>query len=263
MNYKNSKDTLITPDDLEFCANKELMHVKLLLEYVKPDIALEKNNITKAIVFFGSARIPSPKKAKIKLAEIELKIKDSPDDRELQSRHERYKNLYRYSRYINEAIKLAEIISSSEQGYTVFTGGGPSFMEAANKGAHNAGKPRVSLNVQLPFEEEPNKYNTPELTFTFKYFSIRKIHFLKRAKALIAFPGGFGTLDELFEALTLQQNDRLDSMPIILFNKYFWQKIINFDYLIKIGTIDKADLDCLYYVETAEEAWSIIQEYYR
>ena len=257
------QDTLLTPEDLELCTTKELMHVKLLLEYLKPDIVLEKNNINKAIVFFGSARIPRPEKAKIKLAEIELKIKDSPHDNDLQNRHERYKNLYRYSKYIDEATKLSELISSSDLGYTVFTGGGPSFMQAANKGAHNAGKPSVSLNVQLPFEEEPNKYHTPELTFTFKYFAMRKIHFLKRAKALIAFPGGFGTLDELFEALTLQQNDRLDSMPIILFNKYFWKKIVNFDYLIKIGTIDKEDLDCLYYVETAEEAWSIIQEYYR
>ncbi len=258
-----AQESLLTSAALEFDSSKSSMHVRLLQEYLQTDIILEKNNIKKAIVFFGSARIPRQEKAEVELTQIKLKIKESPNDQELQNRYEKVNNLYKYSKYLHEATKLAELISSSDKEYTIFTGGGPGFMEAANKGAHNIGKPSVSLNIKLPFEEEPNRYNTPELTFIFKYFSIRKIHLLKRAKALIAFPGGFGTLDELFEALTLHQNARLESMPIILFNKYFWKKTINFDYLIEIGTIDKADLDCIYYVETAEEAWKIIKEYYR
>lgn len=270
-NYKKSEinpsdyaiDWELTPRDLEFITSKELKPVRLLLEYLRPNIILESKNITNGIVFFGSARILEPKQARKKLTEIELKIKECPEDQDLQKRHKTLKNSYKYSKYLQEATKLAEIVSKSEQNYTVFTGGGPGFMEAANKGAHKAGKPSVCLHVTLPFEEQITKYSTPELTFQFKYFSIRKIHFLKRAKALIAFPGGFGTLDELFEALTLHQNNKLDPMPIILFHKYYWKKIINFDYLIEIGTIDKSDIDCLYFVETAKEAWEIITEYYK
>lgn len=260
--YDNPEQLLAFADH-DFLSRSELMHVRLLLEYLRPDIVLDDHNIKKAIVFFGSARIPYENDALKNLRDIEGQLQKKPNDLKLQHQHKIASNHYKYSKYLDEATRLAELVATSPDDYTVFTGGGPSFMEAANKGAYNKGKPSVSLNITLPNEELPNQYCSKDLTFQFKYFAIRKIHLLNRARAVIAFPGGFGTLDEIFEAFTLQQNGRLRQMPFILFSHVFWSKAINFEALIDAGTISKQDIDCIHYVETASEAMQIIDNFYK
>lgn len=169
--------------------------------------------------------------------------------------------------YYDEARELGRIITSqSQQGgrleMVVITGGGPGLMEAANRGAHEAGGKSIGLNIVLPMEQRPNSYITPELSFQFHYFAVRKMHFLLRARALVAFPGGFGTLDELFETLTLIQTKKVKPVPVLLFGKEYWQRIINFEALVDEGTIDARDLDLFQYVKTAREAWEIIETHY-
>jgi uncharacterized protein (TIGR00730 family) len=166
------------------------------------------------------------------------------------------------SRYYDEARAFARLVAESrkngETDYVVVTGGGPGIMEAANRGAHDVGQPSIGLNITLPMEQNPNPYITPELCFQFHYFAVRKMHFLLRAQALVAFPGGYGTLDELFEALTLMQTGKTKIMPVILFGREFWEEVVDFRYLADEGTIADADLDLFHTVETAKQAWDLI-----
>ncbi|MCJ9751441.1 TIGR00730 family Rossman fold protein, partial [Neorhizobium sp. BETTINA12A] len=176
-------------------------------------------------------------------------------------------NLEAASVYYEEARKFAALCgrhsaSYNHQEYVVVTGGGPGVMEAGNRGAADAGAPSIGLNIMLPHEQAPNRYVTPELSFNFHYFAIRKMHFMMRAKAVVVFPGGFGTLDEMFEALTLIQTKRMERMPLILFSEAFWRGIINFGALAEFGTIAPDDLNLISFVETAEEAWKIISDFY-
>jgi hypothetical protein len=166
------------------------------------------------------------------------------------------------SRYYDEARKLGHLISSNtgKDKLVVITGGGPGIMEAANRGAHEAGMPSIGMNIVLPHEQSPNPYITPDLNFQFHYFAVRKMHLLMRAKSLVVFPGGFGTLDEFFETLTLIQTHKMQPIPVLLFGKAFWERIINFNALVDEGTISAEDLELFRYVETADEAWELISE---
>lgn len=249
--------------DQEFLLREELRPVRLQLELLKPELELLDNNIEETIVFFGSARIPNPDKAKAALEKAQADLARAPEDGDRKRQVKIAENVMHNSSYLEQATKLAEIVSKADEpNYYVVTGGGPSFMAAANKGAQNADKSSVSLGVVLPHEQVPNEFVTPGLTFQFHYFAIRKMHFMMRAKALVAFPGGFGTCDELFEALTLIQTKKIAHIPLILFNKRFWQNIINFEAFVEEGTISAKDLNLIHFVDTAEEAWGYIQSFY-
>jgi uncharacterized protein (TIGR00730 family) len=229
-------------DDPEFITREELRPVRLQLELLKTEMALAERGIVSTVVMFGGARIPPPE------------LKETA----------RTPVLAGLSRYYAEAEAFARLatVASLATGCTenvICTGGGPGVMEAGNRGAAEAGGVSVSLNIVLPHEQVPNLYGTPELSFNFHYFAVRKMHFLMRAKAVAVFPGGFGTLDELFEVLTLVQTRRMEPLPILLFGKEFWDRIINWQALAEAGTISPGDVQLFRYVETATEAWSVVQ----
>jgi uncharacterized protein (TIGR00730 family) len=236
--------------DDEFLSREELRPVRLQLELMKTEMALAERGIKSTVVLFGGARIPAPGQS-------------AWAARNETQRH----NLEAASIYYEEARKFAALCgrhsaSYNHQEYVVVTGGGPGVMEAGNRGAAEAGAPSIGLNIMLPHEQAPNRFVTPELSFNFHYFAIRKMHFMMRAKAVVVFPGGFGTLDEMFEALTLIQTKRMERMPLILFSESFWRGIINFGALAEFGTIAPDDLNLINFVETAEEAWKIISDFY-
>jgi uncharacterized protein (TIGR00730 family) len=255
--------------DEEFLLHrKELRPMRLQLELMKPELLQRDAHIHSTVVIFGSARIPEQKEALKKLNQAKFAANRNLEDLHLKRRVTIAESILAKAHYYDEARKLARIISSicqdpSSRHFVVVTGGGPGIMEAANRGADDVNGKSIGLNIVLPMEQYPNPYITPELCFQFHYFAIRKMHFLIRAKALVAFPGGYGTLDELFETLTLLQTGKIKPVPIILFGKKFWSKIINFDALVEEGTIDPDDLDLFKYAETAEEAWEIICQFYR
>lgn len=231
-------------DDLDFILTDEMRPVRLQLELSKPEYVLNQQGINHTVVMFGSARTPRP---------------------EDQSRNDEC--YLRHQRYYAQAQALAKLISEkSAQGNIpelyVMTGGGPGIMEAANRGAKDANARSIGLNIVLPHEQYPNPFITPELCFRFHYFAMRKMHFLMRARALVAFPGGFGTLDELFETLTLVQTHKVRRIPILLFGEEFWRKIVNFDELVNEGVISEHDLDLFTFVSTPEEAWEIIESHF-
>lgn len=254
--------------DPELMEQPQMRSVRLQLELLKPELALEKAKIDTTIVVFGSARIPAPENAQHNVEVAEMSLADNPKDKRRQWKLQQAKNLRDLSVYYGMAQEFARIVSEEckndvRKNYVIITGGGPGIMEAANRGAWDAEMPSIGLNIKLPREQQPNRYISPELCFQFHYFTIRKMHFLMKAKALVAFPGGFGTLDELFEALTLRQTGRMQRIPIILFGrKNFWDKVINFDFLVETGVIDPEDLDLFYPVETAAQAWDYIKRFH-
>ncbi|MCV2881733.1 LOG family protein [Actibacterium sp. XHP0104] len=228
--------------DDDFLCRDELRPVRLQLELMKPEMLMTEAGIDSTIVLFGGARIPEPS----------------------QKHTARTQTLADLSRYYDEAREFARLMTlkSMESGgreNVIATGGGPGVMEAGNRGAMDAGGRSLGLNIVLPHEQCPNPYVTPELCFNFHYFGIRKMHFLMRARAIVAFPGGFGTLDELFESLTLIQTNRMKPVPFLLFGREFWETIINWDALAEAGTIAQEDLDLFHFVETAAEAIEIIE----
>lgn len=230
--------------DDDFMCRDDLRPVRLQLELLKPELMLDAEGITSTIVLFGGARIPEPAK------------KDT-------ARTETLAELSRFYDETREFARLMTLKSMESDGKedVIVTGGGPGVMEAGNRGAIDAGGRSIGLNIVLPFEQAPNAYVTPELCFNFHYFAIRKMHFLMRAKAICVFPGGFGTMDELFEALTLIQTGRMKRLPFLLFGKDFWQKIINWEALADAGTISAEDLDLFHFVETAQEAMDLIDNW--
>ncbi len=253
--------------DAEFLLRDELRAVRLQLEIMKPEIIQQELGIDSTVVMFGGARIPDAKTAAKKLAEEEAQAKREPLSPMAEERVSCAKQILAKSKYYDEARKLARIITEAcldndNCDLVVSTGGGPGIMEAANRGANEAGGKSIGHNIVLPHEQAPNPYITPELCFQFHYFAIRKMHFLMRAKALVAFPGGYGTMDELFETLTLIQTKKIKPLPVILFCDEFWSKAVNFDFLVTEGVIAPQDKDLFYCVETAEQAWEIISEFY-
>jgi uncharacterized protein (TIGR00730 family) len=247
--------------DLDFLLRDELRPVRLQLELLKPELALQEKGIESTVVVFGSARIPDPETAAASLEAAVSELRQDESDPARQRKVKRAERALANSRYYAEARKLGQLISrhSDDHHLVVMTGGGPGIMEAANRGAQDAGALSIGMNIVLPQEELPNPYITAELNFQFHYFAIRKMHLLMRAQCLVAFPGGFGTLDELFETLTLMQTGRMQRIPVLLFGKNFWSGVINFQALVDEGTIAPDDLDLFTYVDTAEEAWAIIE----
>ena len=238
-------------DDEDFMTQRELRAVRLQLELLKPEMTLAERGIRSTVVLFGGARIPEP-----------------GGDAWAAKNETQKKNLLANAKYYEEARKFARLCSEYSattyyREYVVVTGGGPGVMEAGNRGAADCGAPSIGLNIVLPHEQAPNLYVTPELCFNFHYFAIRKMHFIMRAKAIAIFPGGFGTMDEFFETLTLIQTGRMERMPVILFGKEFWSKAINIDYLAEQGTISPGDEDIIDAVDTADEAWAIISDFYK
>jgi len=248
--------------DPPFLLREELRPVRLQLEVLKPELILQEQHIESTVVVFGSARIPDPETAESDLVSAQAEYAKNNDDPLLAARVAAARKAFANSRYYDEARKLGHLISinTGKDKLVVITGGGPGIMEAANRGAHEAGIPSIGMNITLPHEQAPNAYITPDLNFQFHYFAIRKMHLLMRAKSLVAFPGGFGTLDELFETLTLIQTRKVKPIPVLLFGQAFWKRIINFEALVEEGTISAEDLELFAYVETAEEAWELISE---
>ncbi len=258
--HTRSSSYRLAYQDEEFILRDELRPVRLQLELLKPELILQENHIESTVVVFGSARIPEPEAAQARLVSAEAEYRKNKHDDILKQKVNIARRALINSKYYEEARKLGGLISSNtgKDVLVVITGGGPGIMEAANRGAHEAGIPSIGMNIVLPFEQAPNPYITPELTFQFHYFAVRKMHLLMRAKALVAFPGGYGTLDELFETLTLIQTKKVNAIPILLFGREFWKRVINFNALVEEGMISANDLDLFQFVETAEDAWDII-----
>jgi uncharacterized protein (TIGR00730 family) len=253
-------------DDFDFIMRDELRPVRLQLELLKPELAQLELNIQSTVVIFGSARLFDNETALKALHNAEQAFDTNPSNPEFENDVAIACRMLNKSHYYDEARKLGTLITLSakslNQPLTVVTGGGPGIMEAANRGAADVGGKSMGLNIVLPGEQKPNPYITPELCFQFHYFAIRKMHFLMRAVALVAFPGGFGTMDELFEALTLIQTKKVRRIPVILFGEKYWSKLINFDMLVEEGVIRQCDRNLIQYAEKAEEAWHHILESY-
>ncbi len=263
-NILNSPSYRVAYKDVDFLARPEMRAARLELELLKPELYFQQNNIRSTIVVFGSTQIVEPAAARRRLEEAREKLAESPNDAKRRRAADRAERLLERSRYYDAAREFGRIVSNACQSqhecdYVIVTGGGPGIMEAANRGAHDAAAKSVGLNIRLPREQEPNPYITPDLCFQFHYFAMRKLHFLLRAKALVAFPGGFGTLDELFDAVTLRQTGRMQAIPIILFGREYWQRVIDFQFLADSGMIADKDLDLLDFAETADEAWAIVK----
>lgn len=236
--------------DDEFLTSEETRGIRFQLEYLKPEFRLREHGIKSTVVLFGGARIPEPGKAA------------------WAARNEtQRRNLEAASRYYDEARRFAQLASQMSAAtefteYVVATGGGPGVMEAGNRGAADMGAPSIAFNIVLPHEQAPNLYVTPDLSFNFHYFATRKIHFLMRAKVVAVFPGGFGTLDEFFETLTLIQTGRMEKVPVLLFGAEFWTKVINLEALAEAGTIAPTDPDLFTVVDSAEDGWAVVQKHY-
>jgi hypothetical protein len=243
--------------DMDFLLREDLRPVRFQLELLKPELMLDEAKIGSTFVMYGSARIPEPSKADALLAAA------SSDQQRIVAERLKAK-----SRYYDEARRLAQLASETppdddgQRHFVVCSGGGPSIMEAANRGACDVGAESIGLNIVLPHEQLPNPYVTPSLSFQFHYFALRKMHFLLRARAVAVFPGGFGTFDEAFELLTLIQTGKVKPLPILFFGREFWERVVDFGALVEEGVVSPDDLDLFTYVETADEAWELIRAHY-
>jgi len=253
--------------DQDFLLRRDLRPLRLQLELLKAELIQQEHNIRATIVVFGSARALPPEIARQQFDELDQRHAAAPDDVELERAWRRATSQLELSKYYDAAREFGQLVTEHNLAHpdremAVVTGGGPGIMEAANRGAYDVGGRSIGLNIILPHEQHPNPYITPELCFQFHYFALRKMHFMMRAKALVAFPGGFGTFDELFETLTLVQTGKARRVPILLYGTEFWQKMINFDYLYEIGCISAEDLKLFQYVDSAQDAWAKISEFY-
>ncbi len=253
--------------DTELMTGPDLRPVRMELELLKPELYLRKHKIRSTIVVFGSTQIIEPAAAQTRLDQAWRALAEAPNDRKRQRTAAQAERLVEWSHYYDKAREFGRLVSKACQpdgpyDYVVTTGGGPGIMEAANRGAYDAGAKSIGLNIRLPHEQQPNPYITPDLCFQFHYFAMRKLHFLLRAKALVVFPGGFGTLDELFDALTLRQTGRMQKLPVILFGPDYWRRVVDFQFLADQGTVADEDLDLLNFADTAEEAWAMIRRFY-
>jgi hypothetical protein len=253
--------------DTEFLQREELRPIRIGLELLKPELIQHEQGIRSTIVVFGSARLQEPAAARETLRLREEEAARSPADHRCRQQAAIARRQLDLSKYYDVAREFSRLVSSTCQtdgrcDYVVITGGGPGIMEAANRGAADVKAKSIGLNITLFHEQRPNPYITPELCFQFRYFAIRKMHFLIRAKALVAFPGGFGTLDELFETLTLVQTGKVQDVVIVLVGQAFWERLINWQMLIEDGLIGQDDLRLFHYAETAQEAWELIVRYH-
>lgn len=244
--------------DTDFLLREDLRPVRFQLELLKPELLLDEAQIGSTFVFYGSARIPEPAKAEALLAL-------ATDDRG-RAIAERLIAKSRYYDVARELARRASDVPRDTEGrrhFVVCSGGGPSIMEAANRGAADAGAESIGLNIVLPHEQTPNSYVTPGLSFQFHYFALRKMHFLLRARAVAVFPGGFGTFDELFELLTLMQTGKVSPIPVLLYGREFWTRVVDFQGLAEEGVIAPRDLELFHFVETAEEGWDFVCDWWR
>ncbi len=265
---KKSPAYRIAYNDRDFLQSGQARPARLQLELLKTEVGMRKQDIKSTIVVFGGTRILEPKEAKKAVKRAEAKVRKSPKDRALRKKLRIAKSVLTKSGFYDEAREFGRLVSEdcqkdNDREFVIVTGGGPGIMEAANRGAYDCGGKSIGLNITLPEEQEPNQYISPELCYQFHYFAVRKMHFLLRAKALVAFPGGYGTLDELFEALTLVQTGKTSPLPVILFGEEFWRKLINFDFLVQQGTIAEDDLKLFVFADKAKDAWEYIRLFHK
>jgi uncharacterized protein (TIGR00730 family) len=254
--------------DAAFLQRDDQRGERLQLDYLKPETLLVAAGVRHAIVVFGSTRILEPAAAQRRLAQARADAERSPQDAELRRKAAVAERLAARSHYYDMAREFGRLVAHCNPDPThaatvVMTGGGPGIMEATNRGAFDAGAQTVGLNIELPHEQFPNPYISPDLCFRFHYFAMRKLHFLQRARALVAFPGGFGTLDELFETLTLLQTHKMDAVPVVLIGAEYWKRVIDFQFLIDEGVIDPQDAELFWFAEDAPTAWKSIVAWYR
>lgn len=254
-------------EDIEFLSKQDLRPLRLQLELLKPEWYLRQQEITSTIVVFGSARLLSPEIASKHLTELKTALRRKPQNKALQSALRWAEKQLDYSRYYAEARRFSALVSQRFQqegrrDFVIVTGGGPGIMEAANRGAHDVNGRSVGFNITLPREQVPNPFASPDLSFRFRYFAIRKMHFLLRAKALVAFPDGFGTMDELFEVLTLIQTEKIARMPVVLIGRDFWTRAIDFNFLVEEGVIDPDDIALFQIADCSEHAIQIVKKFY-
>ena len=264
---RDSSSNVLAELDIEFLGRSEQRPVRMQLELLKAETILKENDISSTVVVFGGTQIVAKEDAESRLAIAKRHHKEKPDDPRTARVVERAESVLSKSHFYDDALEFGKLVSSTCQTngrceFVVATGGGPGIMEAANRGAFEVGAKSIGFNIELPHEQDPNPYITPELCFQFSYFALRKFHFILRAAALVVFPGGYGTLDELFNTLTLRQTGRMQQIPIILYGKDYWTNVINFQALADEGVIADEDLDLAYFAETPQEAWSIISEFY-
>lgn len=253
--------------DQDFIRGEDLRPLRLELELLKPEMHLDALGIESTVVVFGGTQVAPKEEGEQMMKEAKAAIEKDPDDPKAKRLMVRAERVLYKSRYYEECRKFANIVTTYNKQFRdgefiIKTGGGPGIMEAANRGAFEAGGKSMALNITLPFEQTPNSYITPGMCFQFNYFAIRKMHFLLRAKALVCFPGGFGTLDELFTTLTLRQTGRMQEIPIILYSKEYWDGIIDFQFLADEGVIQDSHLELFQYTETPEETWQVIKEFH-
>ncbi|KQN24898.1 lysine decarboxylase [Sphingomonas sp. Leaf33] len=244
--------------DMDFLLREDLRPVRFQLELLKPELILAEAKIGSTFVFYGSARIPEPEKAR---ALLDAAPADGPARKIAEKLVEKSK-YYDVARELAQKVSNFPVDESGMRHFVVCSGGGPSIMEAANRGALDVGAESIALNIVLPHEQAPNPYVTPALSMQFHYFALRKMHFLLHARALAAFPGGFGTFDELFELLTLIQTGKIKPMPILLYGRAFWERVVNFPALVEEGVISEKDLSLFTYCETAEDGWEVVRKHY-
>ena len=255
-------------DDLDFLKSEDTRGIRLELDYLKTELIFRKLDIEHTIVVFGSARIKERKTALKNLKNIEKKLEKDENNKELIQELRKAERAVEMSRYYEDARKLGQLVAKAGKGpkdnrVIVMTGGGPGIMEAANRGAYDVGAKTIGLNIKLPHEQFPNPYISPELCFQFRYFAIRKLHFMLRAQALVAYPGGFGTFDELFEVLTLIQTHKNREIPVVLVGKKYWNRILNFDVFVEEGMIAPEDLEIFKIVENAQEAFDYLFKWHK
>ena len=244
--------------DPDFLLREDLRPVRFQLELMKPEVLQEEAGIGSTFVMYGSARIPSPERA-----DMLVEAAKTDTQRRIAERLKAKSHYYEVARELGRLASKAPLGQDGKRQFVVCSGGGPAIMEAANRGAADVGAESVGLNIVLPFEQAPNQYVTPHLSFNFHYFALRKMHFLIRARAVAVFPGGFGTFDEFFELLTLVQTGKTSVLPILLYGKEFWNRVVNFDALVEEGVVAPQDLDLFRFCETAEEGWAYVQDFYR
>ena len=243
--------------DTEFLLRPDLRPVRFQLELLKPELLMNEANIASTFVFYGSARIPEPSKADALVAAAQTDWQ-----RKVAERLKAKSHYYDVARALARHASRFQCDEEGKRHFVVSSGGGPSVMEAANRGAQDEGCDSIGLNIVLPHEQLPNRYVTPDLSFQFHYFALRKMHFLLRARAVAVFPGGFGTFDEFFELLTLIQTGKVRPLPILLFGKEFWTRVVDWDALAEEGVISRGDLDLFHWCEDADEAWQFVVDYY-
>jgi uncharacterized protein (TIGR00730 family) len=256
-----SESSLLAEQDLTFLARDEARGVRLQLEYLKPETLLQEHGVRDTVVVYGSTRIPEPAAARQSVKALREALEADSGNAVLIRELAVAERILAKSRYYEVARELGRMVGSRSK-LAVMTGGGPGIMEAANRGAFDVGAKSVGLNINLPHEQYPNPYITPDLCFRFHYFALRKMHMLLRAKALVAFPGGFGTLDELFEVLTLVQTRKIKPLPIVLVGEEHWRRVIDVGFLADEGVIDAEDRELFWFAETANEIWSGILHWY-